>query len=85
MTNPAGIPAELCDALARSYTLERELGRRGIATVYLAHDVRHERPVRTSPIASMIRSINTPTLDEFCLKEGRSRSSRSLKLRRRAA
>ncbi|MDP9177418.1 MAG: protein kinase [Gemmatimonadota bacterium] len=41
----AGIPAELRDALAGRYTLERELGQGGMATVYLARDVRHERPV----------------------------------------
>ena len=43
--NGAGIPADLRDALAGRYTLERELGQGGMATVYLAHDVRHERPV----------------------------------------
>jgi serine/threonine-protein kinase len=32
-------------ALAASYTLERELGRGGMATVFLAQDLRHERPV----------------------------------------
>jgi serine/threonine-protein kinase len=32
-------------ALADRYTLERELGRGGMATVYLAHDLKHERPV----------------------------------------
>jgi serine/threonine-protein kinase len=32
-------------ALAHRYTLERELGRGGMATVYLAHDLRHDRPV----------------------------------------
>ena len=35
----------LRDALRDRYTLERELGRGGMATVYLAQDVRHERPV----------------------------------------
>jgi serine/threonine protein kinase/tetratricopeptide (TPR) repeat protein len=33
------------DALRDRYTLERELGRGGTATVYLALDLRHDRPV----------------------------------------
>ncbi len=32
-------------ALAGRYTIERELGRGGAATVYLAHDLRHDRRV----------------------------------------
>ncbi|HEU5305494.1 MAG TPA: protein kinase [Gemmatimonadales bacterium] len=38
-------PVELQSALAGRYTIERELGRGGWATVYLAHDTRHDRPV----------------------------------------
>ncbi len=33
------------DALRARYVVERELGRGGMATVYLAHEVRHQRPV----------------------------------------
>src|SRR5215213_3080112 len=32
-------------ALADRYRIERELGQGGMATVYLAHDVRHDRDV----------------------------------------
>jgi serine/threonine-protein kinase len=37
--------AELRAALAGRYRFERELGRGGMATVYLFHDLRHDRPV----------------------------------------
>src|SRR5512141_897924 len=45
MTVTAGIPSALCDALSDRYTIERELGEGGLATVYLAHDNRHDRSV----------------------------------------
>ena len=37
--------AQLSAALAGRYEIERELGRGGMATVYLARDLRHARPV----------------------------------------
>src|SRR5215203_4449688 len=37
--------AHLASALEGRYAIERELGRGGMATVYLARDVRHRRPV----------------------------------------
>jgi serine/threonine protein kinase len=36
---------KLGTALADRYTLERELGRGGMATVYLARDLKHDRSV----------------------------------------
>ena len=39
------IVERLSAALARSYRLDRELGQVGMATVYLAHDIKHDRDV----------------------------------------
>ena len=39
------IPARLGAALSDRYAIERELGAGGMATVYLAHDVKHDREV----------------------------------------
>jgi serine/threonine-protein kinase len=39
------VAAGLSAALADRYRIERELGQGGMATVYLAHDVRHDREV----------------------------------------
>src|SRR5688572_1449605 len=38
-------PAGLLHSLADRYRIERELGAGGMATVYLAHDLRHDRDV----------------------------------------
>ena len=42
MTDPL---ADLRAGLRDRYAIERELGRGGMAVVYLAHDLRHDRPV----------------------------------------
>ena len=41
----ADLLARLQSALADRYRIERELGAGGMATVYLAHDLKHDRPV----------------------------------------
>jgi len=40
-----GVPGRLAAALADRYTIERELGAGGMATVYLAQDLKHDRKV----------------------------------------
>jgi serine/threonine-protein kinase len=35
----------LTTSLADKYTIEREIGAGGMATVYLAHDIKHDRKV----------------------------------------
>ena len=39
------LPHRLAEALADRYRLERELGQGGMATVYLAQDLKHDRQV----------------------------------------
>ncbi len=47
--NSAGGVADLAEVLRRAlagrYTIERELGRGGMAYVFLGHDVKHDRPI----------------------------------------
>ncbi|HKC48360.1 MAG TPA: protein kinase, partial [Gemmatimonadales bacterium] len=43
---------QLAEALASSYRLERPLGEGGMATVHLAHDLKHRRPVAVKVVRS---------------------------------
>ena len=47
----------LRSALADRYRIEQEIGQGGMATVYLAHDLRHERPVCRFPVPSVVERI----------------------------
>ena len=42
---PPDLRDRLDPALADRYTIDRELGQGGMAAVYLAHDLRHDREV----------------------------------------
>ncbi len=45
MSDTTPVMSRLATALADRYRLERELGAGGMATVYLAHDLKHDRDV----------------------------------------
>ena len=57
--------ASLSQALQDRYAVERELGRGGMATVYLAHDIRHDRAVAVKVLEQNV----APTSAERFLHE----------------
>jgi serine/threonine-protein kinase len=65
----SGPPAPLQTALADRYRLERELGQGGMATVYLAEDLRHQRKVAVKVIR-----------EEFAAGVGSERFLREIRL-----
>ncbi len=46
----------LNSGLEGRYTIEREIGQGGAATIYLAHDVKHDRPVAVKVLRGHVRS-----------------------------
>jgi serine/threonine protein kinase len=48
---------KLTSALADRYRVERQLGRGGMATVYLARDLKHERPVALKVLRAELSAI----------------------------
>src|SRR3954471_3892812 len=50
-------PIRLAAALSDRYIIERELGAGGMATVYLAHDVRHDRKVALKVLRPELSAI----------------------------
>ena len=57
--------SRLLASIGDRYRVERELGRGGMATVYLAHDLRHDRPVALK----VFRPELGPALGERFLRE----------------
>src|SRR2546430_7154493 len=60
----ADLRAHLQDALADRYTIERELGRGGMATVYLARSEEHTSELQSQSISYAV----------FCLKKKKNTS-----------
>ncbi len=54
------IAARLKTALAERYTIERELGSGGMATVYLAYDVKHDRRVAIKVMNDEVAQVLGP-------------------------
>jgi serine/threonine-protein kinase len=54
------ISDRLTAALADRYTIERELGAGGMATVYLAHDVKHDRKVAVKALRPELAAVLGP-------------------------
>ncbi|HLT09438.1 MAG TPA: protein kinase, partial [Micromonosporaceae bacterium] len=52
-----GIPDRLAAALADRYRLERELGQGGMATVYLAQDLKHDRKVAVKVLRPELAAV----------------------------
>ena len=56
----AELPIDFTAQLADRYRVERELGRGGMATVYLAHDLKHDRPVALKVLHAELAALLGP-------------------------
>ncbi len=54
------VPDKVREALAERYTIERELGRSGMGVVYLAHDLRYDRPVALKILLPELTARSAP-------------------------
>ena len=55
--HPRSLPASVVAALADRYRIERELGQGGMATVYLAEDIRHQRKVAVKVLRPELAAV----------------------------
>ncbi|MEO8193243.1 MAG: protein kinase [Gemmatimonadales bacterium] len=53
----AAIPERLSAAIGERYRIERELGSGGMATVYLAHDIKHDRNVAVKVLRPELAAV----------------------------
>ncbi len=67
---PAGMGTDLAAVLSDRYRVERELGTGGMATVYLAEDLKHGRQVAIK--------VLKPDLGRWWVRSDSSGRSRSL-------
>ena len=51
------VPDPLRDSLRDRYAIERELGHGGMATVYLAHDLKHDRKVAVKVLRPELAAV----------------------------
>ena len=71
-------PGRLSAALSDRYTIERELGQGGMATVYLAQDIKHRRRVAVKVLRPDLAATLGSELWIFTLNDIRIKMLRNL-------